>query len=105
MQGDIRTETGYKRADAADEEIYKLKKSVGSMVARSRGSHSALNLVPASAAVPDKEEAWKRKMKKDDEDDDDDDEKSDEDAKSIKERNCMQAAVCALYVQEGGYIS
>jgi len=52
MQGDIRTETGGTRADAADEERLKLK-SEEPMIARSKRNHSPLSLVPASAAVPD----------------------------------------------------
>lgn len=65
MQGDIRTETGDKRADAADEDkIIKLK-SEGSMVARSttRRCHSTLSLVLASAAVPDKKKSMEANEK------------------------------------------
>jgi len=56
IQGDIRTQTGETRADAADEENLLLKlKSKRSMVVRSRRSHSTLNLGSlASAAVRDK---------------------------------------------------
>jgi len=57
VQGDIRTETGDTRADAADEDEKIKLKSKGLMVvaASPRRNHStSLSLVLASAAVPDK---------------------------------------------------
>jgi len=64
MQGDIRTETGDIRADAADEDKQKLK-SEGSVAAIK--NHSTLSLDLTSAAVPDKkslEENEELKIKK-----------------------------------------
>jgi len=66
MQGDIRTQTGDTRADAADEDKLKLK-SEGSMVARSRRNHSTLSHVLASAAVPDKKSLEANEGKKEEE--------------------------------------